>query len=60
MKVKFWYRCRGCGKDWSEVEEYEGKDVANWVGAHGIVVRHRCSDRQVGGVEFTKAKWEVV
>ena len=42
------------------MEEYEGKDVANWVGAHGIIVRHRCSDRQVGGVEFTKAKWEVV
>ena len=60
MKVKFWYRCKGCGKDWSEVEEYEGKDVAVWMEAVGVTVRHRCSSRQVGGVEFVKAKAEVV
>lgn len=59
MRVKFWYRCRGCGRQWWEVEEYEGDGVVAWMEAYGVKGRHRCSDRQVGGIEFVKAKVEV-
>ena len=60
MKVKFWYKCRGCGKSWYEVEEYEGENAMSWVEAHGVKTRHQCSDRQIGAIEFVKAKAEVI
>ncbi len=60
LEVELGYRCRGCGKEWTDRERVDWRPepaLVGWIGEHVRCGMHACGDGKVGQIEFLGGNW---